>query len=223
MRGLEMLAELLARRHSVRAFLPQPIPRDVIFSLVETAARTASWCNTQPWHLAIGSTAATDRFRHDLSVGAAAGSGLREIAPDPLYHGIYLERRRRCGIQLYESVGVARGDRAASAVQAARNFELFGAPHVAILSCDRALGPYGLIDCGAFLSSFMLAATSLNIGSIALASLAGYPEIVRQHFDIAPGDVIICGIALGLEATDDPANRFRTERAQANEIATWYD
>ena len=35
------------------------------------------------------------------------------------YEGVYQDRRRECAWQLYDSVGIARGDRAASAEQAA--------------------------------------------------------------------------------------------------------
>ena len=50
---------------------------------------------------------------------------------------------------------------------------MFGAPHVAIVTSDEALGVYGAVDCGAYVSNFMLAAHSLGVGSIAQAALAG--------------------------------------------------
>jgi hypothetical protein len=56
------------------------------------------------------------------------------------YHGVYLGRRRECGFQLYETVGIARGDRVASARQGRENFRLFGAPHVCIVTTDEGLG-----------------------------------------------------------------------------------
>jgi hypothetical protein len=44
------------------------------------------------------------------------------------YHGAYRERRRECGLQLYKSVGVARGDTQAAERQRSENFRFFGAP-----------------------------------------------------------------------------------------------
>jgi hypothetical protein len=43
-----------------------------------------------------------------------------------VYTCVHLGRRCESGWQLYEAVGIARGDRAASAEQASKNFELFG-------------------------------------------------------------------------------------------------
>src|SRR3546814_13607617 len=65
-------------------------------------------------------------------------------------------RRRECGLQLYDAVGVAHGDRAASGAQAARNFVLFDAPHVAIVTSRRELGAYGAVDCGAYVGTFQI-------------------------------------------------------------------
>ncbi|MFZ0140221.1 MAG: hypothetical protein WAL70_03985 [Aeromicrobium sp.] len=55
---------------------------------------------------------------------------------------------RESGWQLYDAVGVAKGDREASALQMLRNFEFFGAPHAAIITTDAELVVYGAIDCG---------------------------------------------------------------------------
>src|ERR1700739_3615749 len=62
------------------------------------------------------------------------------------YQGAYGERRRMCARQLYASVGIEIGDRAASFRQTMRNFEFFGAPNVIILTTTASLGSYGLLD-----------------------------------------------------------------------------
>lgn len=53
-----------------------------------------------------------------------------DVAWPSEYRGVYQARRRECGWGLYESLGIGKGDRAASAAQAAENFRMFGAPHV---------------------------------------------------------------------------------------------
>ena len=42
----------MARRHSVRAFAPDPVPRAVIEAVIATAAGAPSGANQQPWHFA---------------------------------------------------------------------------------------------------------------------------------------------------------------------------
>src|SRR3546814_7747603 len=92
------------------------------------------------------------RFRDALAQPAPAVPDLPfpEDYPDE-----YRMRRRECGLQLYDAVGVAHGDRAASGAQAARNFVLFDAPHVAIVTSRRELGVYGAVDCGAYVGTFL--------------------------------------------------------------------
>ena len=162
------------------------MPRAVIERIVRTAQRTASWCNSQPWHATIISGAETERFRKAMYESAASGA---EAAPDfpwpREYLGVYLARRRESGFQLYDAVGIAKGDRAAAAKQALENFNFFGAPHVAIITTTEPLGVYGAVDCGAYVGNFMLAAQALGIGSIAQAALARRSDVVREYLKLA--------------------------------------
>lgn len=217
----DMLDALLRARHSCRAFRPDPVPRATIERIVETAQRTASWCNAQPWHVIVTSGAATEAFREGLVAHSAASPPAPDIAFPEAYRGLYLDRRRVCGFALYEAVGVARGDREGSARQAAENFRLFGAPHCAIVTSERVLGTYGVLDCGAFVSNFLLVAESLGVATIAQASVAGHSDYVRRHFAIPDDRSIVCAISLGFEDADHPANGFRTERAPLPEVIEW--
>jgi nitroreductase len=219
----DCLTALLFERHSCRAFLPAPVPRETIERILEMAQRTPSWCNTQPWQVIVTSGAATDRFRAGLLQNAARGMCAPDIPFPREYRGVYLERRRACGWQLYESVGIARGDREASARQGMENFRLFGAPHAAIITTDEAQGAYGAIDCGAYINNFMLAAWSLGVACIAQAAIAGQAAFVREHFGLAPDRQVICGIAVGFEDADHPANKYRTVRASLKEAVEWVE
>ena len=219
----DSLATILAERHSCRAFLPRSVPRETIARALEMAQRTASWCNTQPWQVIITSGAATERFRAGLLAYAAKHPPSSDIPYPREYRGIYLERRRACGWQLYESVGIARGDREASARQGMENFRLFGAPHVAIVTTDEAQGTYGAVDCGAYVNNFMLAAWSLGVASIAQAAIAGQAQFVRKHFNLPPDQLVLCGISFGFEDAAHPANKYRTARASMNETVRWVE
>ena len=139
------------------------------------------------------------------------------------YRGVYQERRRECGWGLYEALGIAKGDREASARQAAQNFTMFGAPHVAIVTSDEALGVYGAVDCGAYVNNFMLAAHSLGVGSIAQAALASYPGVLREVLGIGNDRSIVCGISFGMADPAHPANHFRTTRADSASSVVWRD
>ena len=92
---------------------------------------------------------AEERFRELIYVEAASGAEHDSDFPYPReYLGVYLERRRESGFQLYNTLGIARGDKAAYAQQALENYNFFGAPHVAIIHSDEPLGLYGAEDTG---------------------------------------------------------------------------
>lgn len=215
------LETLLRRRHSCRAFVDRPVPRDVITRVLEIAQLTASWCNAQPWQLHIASGAVLERFR-DALLDASASEPSRPDLPFPReYLGVYLERRRECGWKLYESLGIAKGDRTASGRQRSDNFRFFGAPHVAMVSMPAELGVYAAVDCGAYVSTFMLAAQSAGIAAIAQAALASYPDLARRHLGIPDDRLVVCGISFGYEDAAHPANAFRTRRASVAEAVVW--
>jgi len=221
--GIDAFENLLQQRYSCRGFLPKPVPKAAIERILEVAQRTPSWCNAQPWQAHISSGAATERLRALLLAQVPLSKAAPEFDFPREYRGLYLERRRECGFQLYDAVGVAKGDRAASAKQAMENFHLFGAPHAMVVTSDEALGVYGAIDCGAWVNNFMLAAAAEGIACIAQAALAAHPRPLREFFGIGEDRRIVCGMSFGYEDAQHPANRFRTRRAPLGEVARWLD
>jgi nitroreductase len=218
----ETLHDLMKARYSCRAFRADPVPRTTIERIVATARHAPSWCNAQPWQLAITVTPqATDRLRTALREEIAKEAPSSDLPGPTGYSGPYAERRRSCGWALYEAVGVQKGDRAASGKQMLRNFDLFDAPHTAILSSPRELGPYGAMDCGGFVTAFTLAARALGVDTIAQAAVASYPDTLRAHLNIPEDRLILCAISFGYSDADHPANSFRTERAQPTDIIDW--
>ena len=214
---------LLQERYSCRAFLPQQVDTATIMRMLGIAQRTPSWCNSQPWKVLITRGAATERFRQAIYEQASAHKPAPDFAFPREYRGVYLERRRECGFQLYESVGIARGDREASARQTMQNYRLFGAPHAMIVTTDEALGVYGVLDCGAWVNNFMLAARSLGVASIAQAALAAQPAFTRAFFGLPEDRLIVCGVSFGYEDAAHRVNRFRTSRAALENVVSWVD
>jgi nitroreductase len=221
---IAVLEELLGERYSCRAFRPDPVPRATIERILKAAQRTASWCNSQPWQVVIASGEAKEGFRKEIYATVASGVPDDGDFPFPReYRGVYLDRRRESGFQLYNTLGIARGDKMAYAKQALENFNFFGAPHIAIIHTDEALGVYGAIDCGAFVSNFMLAAQALGLGAIAQAALAHQAGLIRRHFGLGDDRRVVCGISFGFPDRDHRINSYRTSRASISETATFVD
>lgn len=210
-----LIDELQARwteRSSIRAFRPEPLDRATLSKLFTAAQRAPSWCNVQPWHVAVTEPPMTGELSAAMVEAAKTGMPHSEI-PFPLdYPSPYKERRIACGAALYTSMGIAREDKAGRYDAWLRNYGFFDAPHMAVISCDRRLGPYVYVDVGVWLGYVMTAATALGVDLCAMASIAAYPEPLRARLPIPETNVILFGIALGHGDPGAPANRTRTTR-----------
>src|SRR3954467_5494460 len=221
---IDVLETLLRERYSVRAFKPEPVPRETIARVLSAAQRTASWCNSQPWQVVIASGEAKEKFRKAVYAEAASGApqdGDFEFPRE--YRGVYLERRRESGFQLYNTLGIARGDKAAYGKQALENYNFFGAPHVAIIHTDEPLGIYGAVDCGAYVGNFMLAAQALGLGTIPQAALARYSGLIHRHFNLPDDRRVVCGISFGFADNAHKVNSYRTSRASVADTVSFFD
>ena len=210
-----MLAELdkaWAERASKRAFRPEPVPRDTLLQLFGAAQRAPSWCNVQPWRVVVTEPPRTAALAAAMQAAAKAALPHAEV-PFPIdYPTPYKERRVACGVALYRAMGVARDDSAGRYDAWLRNYAFFDAPHMAVVACDKRLGPYAFVDVGVWLGYVLTAAAALGVDTCPMASIAAYPETLRASLPIAETDTILFGIALGHADGAAAANRCRTTR-----------
>jgi len=215
----EVVRRLMSERFSCRGYRSDPVPDTIITSIFDTARLTASWCNTQPWQMVVTRPGTTEPFADALVHQTLQATEIESDLPfPPEYRGDFLSRRRAAGFALYEAVGIKRGDMEGRRRQALENFRFFGAPHVAILSTPAELGPYGAVDCGGFIASFLLAAKAHGVATTPQAALAQHSNFIRSYLDIPESRLVICGISFGYPDMTHPANTFRTTRVSAVEI-----
>jgi nitroreductase len=209
---LDELETVWRERRSMRAFRPEPIPRATLERLFAAAQAAPSWCNVQPWRVCITEPPKTAELADALQTAAKSGLPHAEI-PFPLdYPSPYKEQRQACGVALYQAMGIARDDKAGRYAAWLRNYALFDAPHAAIVACDRRLGPYAYVDVGVWLGYVLTAAAALGIETCPMASVAAYPEPLRQLLPIADTDTILFGLVLGHADEAAAANACRTSR-----------
>jgi nitroreductase len=217
------LAGVLGARHSCRAFLADPVPDGVIDRILAMAQTAASWCNSQAWQVSLTRGSGTERLSTALMDAAATREPVFDIPEPAAYRGVYQARRRSSGYALYNSLGIARDDRDGRRRQMLENFRFFGAPHHAVITTDASLGQYGLVDCGGYIATFLLAAQSFGVASIAQAAVAMYSAVLRDELSIPDDRVIVCGISFGYEDATHPANRFRTDREHPSNVVQRVD
>lgn len=220
---IDTLEDVLAARWSCRAFRSDPLDRAVIERILRAAGRAPSWNNTQPWQVIVTGHAETERLRPAFYAHAEQTPPAPDLEWPTEYPGALGERRRACGWQLYDALGIQKGDRAASGRQMMENFRFFGAPHLAIVTSPRVLGACGAMDTGGFVTAFCLAAEALGVATIAQAAVAAHAPFLRDWFGIDADRLILCGIAMGYAETEHPANSYRTAREPVAALLDWRD
>jgi nitroreductase len=219
--ALAELARTWTERRSIRAFAPTPVPRAELAAVLTAAQRAPSWCNVQPWRVCVTEPPKTTEVSSALLAAARAGLPQADV-PFPIdYPSPYREHRRACGGALYQAMGIARDNTAGRYDAWLRNYELFDAPHLAVVACDRRLGPYAYLDVGVWLGYVLTAAAAAGIATCPMASIAAFPAPLRALLPVAETDVVLFGIALGHPAEGATANACRTDRAPLDANVTF--
>jgi len=220
----DVLEWLISQRRSVRGFLPDPVPREVLVRIFAAAQQSPSNCNIQPWAVHVLSGEATGRMRTAL-VAAASGGG--PLTPDyPLtdsFPGEYRQRQVAAAMALFATTGVKRGDVAARERSRLRNFAFFDAPHAAFILMPDWASHREALDCGIYLQTLMLQLTAHGLASCAQGALGHYADVVRQTLGAGDDMRVIVGLSFGYEDADHPANATVTTRAALAEAATFHD
>src|SRR5690554_1805985 len=212
---LEMnsLATLINQRRSVRSFLPDAVPDEVLRSIFEIAQRAPSNCNVQPWHAFVVSGEVSDRLREALWAEADA-----EVPPNPdfgdapVYEGPYRKRQVECAVTMYDTIQVSRDDKAGRKKAMLRNFQFFGAPHAVFIGMPRGFGVLNAVDIGIYLQTLMLVMSDYGVSSCAQGALNLYPDVVRDLLGSDENMGILVGVSFGYEDKRHTVNKAITDR-----------
>jgi len=211
---------LVRTRHSVRGYLPHPVPDPAIRDIFDTALWAPSNCNVQPWQVHLVSGASLRSLGAAMTKAATSGKPRPDIPMDTPYRDDYRARQIGSAKALYGAIGVTRDDHAGRAAAFLRNLDAFGAPHAAFVFLPETFGTREAADLGGFVQTLLLAITAHGLASCAQGALSLYPDILRQHLGLSEGPQLICGIAFGHIDPDHPANSARTDRAPLDQILT---
>lgn len=218
--------EAISTRKSARAFLPTPVPAEIVEQILSVASRAPSGTNMQPWKVYVMSGAGLTRFTDalvDTYLHHSEGHS-REHAyyPSPLPEP-YISRRRKVGWDLYGLLGIEKGDKVRMKQQHARNFRFFDAPVGMIITIDRVMEIGSWLDLGMFIQNIMIAARGHGLHTCPQAAFAEFHTVIREQLDISQEEVVVCGMALGHIDPDAIENTLVTERAPLSEFARFIE
>lgn len=214
----------ITSRHSMRAFLPAPVSREMVETILRVASRAPSGTNIQPWQVHVLTGAARQRLSDRISAIYENPAELAQHEREYDYYpkdwtSPYIERRRKVGWDLYGLLGIAKTDKAAMHRQHGRNYRFFDAPVGLIFSIDRVLQQGSWMDYGMFLQNIMVAARARGLHTCPQAAFTQFHRVIAEELAFRPGQMLVCGMALGYADPAAVENTLVTERAAVSEFA----
>nr|HID58640.1 nitroreductase [Desulfobacterales bacterium] len=217
------LKEAIYERKSIRAYKPDPVPKEVIAEILEAATRAPSSINTQPWEIAVVGGEAMKKLAEECF--EEAKSGAKPRADMVLYASSWPEacvkRMRENGKRLFGLLGIPREDREKRKEFQLSMFKFFDAPQTIFISIDKALGVYSLFDCGCLVQNICLMAAAKGLGTCIIYSGVQYPDIIRKYAQIPEDKNIIIAITIGYIDENATVNKFRSNRDPLDNVVIW--
>ncbi|NTW56408.1 MAG: hypothetical protein HGB20_05125 [Chlorobiaceae bacterium] len=213
--------QMIAARHSCRSFLDTPVDEASITSLVEIAQCSPSWGNTQPWRIWVAGGQTARSIRQGMVEKAEAGCPpLPDISMPSKFQGELQARYVEVGKSVLEVLAIDKKDMEMRNAHRANNYNAFGAPVLVYLTVPEGQSAYVMLDAGAFINAFCIAAADQGLATCIQATLAHYPDIVRRYLPIPAEEKIVVGVALGYADTAARINCFRSTREPVDKILT---
>lgn len=227
--GVATVDHAITSRRSIRRFLPESVPTEVVREILQVASRAPSGTNTQPWQVHV----LTGQSRQSLvdQVVAAASQTDASARYTEAYDyyptqwvSPYIDRRRKVGWDLYGLLGITKDDKPAMRLQQARNFMFFDAPVGLIFTIERVMGRGSLLDYGMFLQSIMVAARARGLDTCPQAAWNHFHAVVLPHLGLDPErHLMVCGMALGRADPAAVENQLLTDRVSVDTFARFVD
>lgn len=216
------IVEAIRKRKSIRDFKPDPVPRELLEEILETAVRAPSGVNKQPWEFAVLTGSVLQRVKeknlemfHSGQTGHSFGSGIERDS-------IYRKRQVDLAIQLFQLMGIERDDKQKRLEWTERGFYYFNAPTAIILLTDDSLPlERVLLDIGAVMQTICLTALAHGLGTCIEGQGATYQNVLREVGGIPKNKQIVTAIAIGYPNGSFPANKIETPREPARNLTFW--
>ena len=199
--------EAIRGRKSIRAFLPRPVPRDVIAQILEASRWAPSGSNRQQWRVTVATgepcSALADRLTERIREREPQAPWSPGSSPSALVTGL-AQAAERLGQSLWEFVVLG-------------SYGFYGAPVVVVASHPSSRGN----DVPQFVTTMLIVAHSLGLGTCWLGYPLSHADLIRQALDIPEDERIAAVVALGYPDLDSPANAFRSPRDELETFVRW--
>ena len=219
------VTDSILSRITVRDFLDKPVETDLLKTILETAVRSPSGGNLQPWnvHVMHGETLARfTKLAMERTLRGDQEEPTYRAYPSPLWEP-QRSWRYKLGEDMYALLGIPREDKPARLRWFAENARFFGAPVGMIITGDKRLEMPQHMDIGIFLQSIMLLARENGLHTAPQGWWRNWTSVCHEVLDIQEGQHVLVGMALGYANPDAPVNSLYSDRSPLSEVGKFYD
>lgn len=206
------VADAVASRRSVRAFLDKPVDPEALRRVMEQAQMAPSGCNFQPWEATILTGAPLRELQEKML--AAPFQQPEEYAITPA--GIpdeYKRRLKEIGLARAKAENIGETDKDARADVVRQNFVSFGAPVVLMCYMPRVMGLPQWSDVGMWLQTIMLLLRGEGLDSCPQEFMALHGRLIKAFLGVSDeSHIFFCGLAIGHADPDAPCNTYQRTR-----------
>ena len=216
--------EAINKRKSIRGFKSDPVSKEILGKILESACRAPSAMNTQPWEFIVVTGDVLNRLRTAIVD--------RLIKKEPMHpdhevvswsnDSIYRNRQVELAQKIFAIMDIQREDKKKRAAWLERGFRFFDAPVAILLLTDKSLSDVGpLLDLGAALQNICLSALHFGLGTCIEDQGVLYPKVLREILDIPENKKIIMAVAVGYPDWGFPANAMSSDRESPEKKTRW--
>ncbi len=215
------LYTIIKERKSIRAFKPDPVPRETIEEVLRLAIHAPSAINLQPWEFHVVMGEEKERLGRRLLKS-------------------YREKQIACAPSTVKPLPKTFGKRGFKTLQGMNPFfeemkvssdpfinegscNFYGAPVAILIFQDDSFSSAAFVDIGIVLGYFVLAAHASGLGTCPIGLINAYRDEIRDLLNIPANKNLVIGIALGYPDRDSPINRFKSYREPLEKVVRWVE
>lgn len=215
------LIEAIQERKSIRAFKPDPVPREVVEKILTLTIQAPNAINLQPWEFIVVAGEERERLSrrllkayHEKNITCSPGN-VKPLAAT-------FSKRGVASFDLMSPYLAQMGyDFNRFINEGSCNF--YGAPVAIAICLDNAFSNARFVDIGIALGYIVLLAQHFGLGTCPIGLISAYELEMKEILDIPDNKDVVIAVALGYPDNDSPANQFKTPRDDLASFVRWID
>jgi nitroreductase len=215
------LLKAIQERKSIRAYKPDPVPKERIEEILRLTIHAPSAINLQPWEFIVVTGEEKERLSRRLikaykekQIACSPGN----VKPLPKTYGKRGAKTLALMKPFFEEMGVDIDQYINEG-----SCRFYGAPAAILFCLDDSFPKARMVDVGLALGYLTLVAHEFGLGTCPNGLIIAYEDEIKELLNIPENKNVVIGVALGWPDWDIPVNRFKSQRDDLEKFVRWIE